>query len=195
VTLLTPSRFALAVVLCAAAAAPSTAEAQSANSEAAMVLRILNYDRSLSSRVSSGGRVTLIALYDPSDASSRRFCEDLSRAVVQLGRVVRVGGKRAHAELVAYSGTADLIERGRAARAVGVYVCPGLESRTAAISAATRSARLLSMTPAEAEVRAGLTVGLVRGGSQLRLFVNVTAARAEGARLDAALLRLATVVR
>lgn len=187
---LTRASIAAALVL----ASGSVAEAQSANSEAAMVLRVLNYDRSLATRAGSSS-VTLLTLYDESDQRSRRFCESLSRAVAQLGRAVRVGGKQPQAKLVAYRGTADLVARARRERAVGVYVCPGLEPETASISAATRQARLLSITPAERPVRDGLTVGLVRGGSQLRLFVNVTAARAEGARLDAALLRLATVVR
>jgi hypothetical protein len=49
------------------------------------------------------------------------------------------------------------------------------------------------MTSVESSVRGGLAIGVVDGGS--RLMVNLPAAEAEGAQLDAAVLRIAEVIR
>ena len=78
---------------------------------------------------------------------------------------------------------------------MAIYVCGGFDPDVDALSTATRDAHLLSISSREQHVRDGLGVAIVRDGSAPRLIVNVRAAEAEGARLDAALLRLATVLR
>ncbi len=168
--------------------AVTTAEAQ-ANSEAALILRVLSYDRNLRSRAS--GRLTVLAIHggQPGD------CGEVVSAVNQLGRAVAVSGMRAHAVLHAYAGAESLISTARESGAVALYVCPGFDPNIEELTGATHAAHLLSISSREQHVRDGLTVAIVRGGSAPRLIVNVRAAQAEGARLDAALLRLATVIR
>lgn len=194
------SRVVIAVAALLAAALATalergTAEAQHANSEAAMILRVLNYDRALGQRSERSGDVALIGLYSASDAGSRAFCGQLTRAIDQLGRAVRVAGRRVRGVPHAYRDGDDLVAAGARSNAVAVYVCAGLGGATRDIAAATRRASILSIASGDSQVRGGLTIGLVRTGAQLRLVVNLESARAEGARLDAGLLRLATVLR
>jgi hypothetical protein len=161
-----------------------------ANSEAALILRVLSYDRNLRRRASE--RVTVLAVH----GGSARECDGLVRALNQLGRAVSVSGMRTRAVLHQWNGESGLASAARSNGASVLYVCPGFEPDIAQISTASRRASLLSISSREADVRAGLTVGIVRRGSATpQLLVNVRAAEAEGARLDAALLRIATVVR
>ncbi len=163
----------------------------SPNAQAALVLRVLGYDRGLRARTPSGN-VNVLTVFKTGDSASQGSCMALARAINQLGRAVLVGGMRTHATPVGFT-TADAL--GQAAQgAQAIYVCGGLDASIAAISSTARRRALLSITAREADVRSGLSVAIVPG-AQLRIVVNVTAATAEGARLDAALLRIATVVR
>lgn len=188
----------VAVTLLALLAVPvaSSGRAQqpatvSPNAQAALVLRVLGYDRGLRSRATSG-TVNVLTLFKPGDSTSETACQGLARAINQFSSRVTVGGMRTRATAVGFTSADALAEAAQNAQAV--YVCPGLEASIGAISSTARRRSLLSITAREADVRAGLSVAIVPG-AQLRLVVNVTAASAEGARLDAALLRIATVVR
>lgn len=182
-------RLAPIAALVAALLAPVVVSAQ-ANSEAALILRVLSYDRNLRQRASD--RVTVLAIH----GGSAGDCDGLVRALNQLGRAVSVSGLRTRAVLHAWNGESDLQSAARSNHASVLYVCPGFDANIEQISAASRRASLLSISSREADVRAGLTVGIVRRGSGTpQLLVNVRSAEAEGARLDAALLRIATVVR
>ena len=70
-------------------------------------------------------------------------------------------------------------------------------SRRAAstISATARDKQVLSFTGNEAAVTAGLSIGFVARGGKPAVLVNLPAAKAAGADLDAALLRVAEVIR
>jgi hypothetical protein len=102
-----------------------------------------------------------------------------------------------HARAVthAYEGPEQLRAAGRSANASVLYVCPGFTPPIDEISEVTRTGSLLSISGRESDVREGLTVGIVAGRGSPRLLVNIRSAEAEGVRLDAALLRIATVVR
>jgi hypothetical protein len=167
---------------------PAEASAQ-ANSEAALILRVLAYDRSLPDRAED--RVTILAVH----GGSSRACDPLVRALNQLGRAVSVGGMHARAVTHAYEGPDELLAAGRETGASVVYMCPGFSPSVDEISEVTRRASLLSISGREAHVRSGLTVAIVAGSGSPRLVVNIRSAEAEGVRLDAALLRIATVVR
>lgn len=191
------ARALLALLLVALAVAPSSdgraqqPTAVSPNAQAALVLRVLGYDRGLRGRAPSGS-VNVLTVFKAGDAASEASCQNLARAINQLGRAVTVSGMRTRATPVGFTSADALAQSAQGAQAV--YVCPGLDASIAAISGAARRRSLLSITAREADVRAGLSVAIVPG-AQLRIVVNVTAASAEGARLDAALLRIATVVR
>ena len=172
---------------------PPAARAQGRSSEAALILRILSYDRNLRGRASQ--HVTVLVLYKSGDGASESARSNIVRSINEIGRGVTVGGLPARAVDHSFTDSTALVRAARSVGAAAVFVCPGLSASNSQIAQATRRASLLSITQDEGSVRAGLSVGIVRSGSRLRLVVNVNAARSEGARLDAALLRLAQVVR
>ena len=191
-------RAAAALVVVAAfaiaAGAGTRADAQaraSATTTASLVLRVLSYDRALRAR-SPTGRVRVLAVYRTSETGARASCEATARAIGLLGRSVKVSGMNSEATAYAYSSPQALAEAGRGFQAL--YVCGSLDGTLSVVSQAARRLSLLSISEREDYVRGGLSVGIV-SESRLRLVVNMTAATAEGARLDPALLRIATVLR
>lgn len=166
------------------------AEAQAAR-DAALVLRVLSYDRNLSSRAPEQREI--LAVFAPGNTASERACRDLASALSALGSRVTVADRRIRARAHAYRDPESLAQAMRSA--VAVFVCGGLEGSVGAIARETRAQSVLTLTSNEAQVRSGLAVGILQGRSQTRLVVNLPASRAEGARLDAALLRLAEVRR
>jgi hypothetical protein len=176
-----------------ATASPTLVAAQDATRQAALILRVLAYDRNLRSRVRD--RVTILVVYRQGDSSSERERSQIVRALNAVGARTTVADMRARASDHAYQNAADLTRRARSAHAAAIYVCTGLESQISHIARAARETETLSMTGSEAAVRRGLGVAFVARGSQVRLHVNLPAVQAEGVRLDAAVLRLANVIR
>lgn len=75
-----------------------------------------------------------------------------------------------------------------------VVVAPGLDARIPELRAALGALPVLTVGSDEASVRAGLALGIVREDDHPAVLVHRAAAQAEGARLDAGLLRLAHTV-
>lgn len=76
-----------------------------------------------------------------------------------------------------------------------VYVTPLRAVDLANVAAATRSARVTSVTGVPRYVEGGLAVGVRLQGERPKLLINLRAARAEGADFSAELLKLAVVTR
>lgn len=168
--------------------------AQDGSRDAALILRILSYDRNIRER-SSGDRAIVLVLYQPGNSASEAERTRVMSALNRMGEHTTVANMHASAVDHAFRDRNALISAARAAHASALYVCAGLSSSVPEISAVAREVRALSMTSDRDGARRGLGVGLVADGSQVRLVVNLSAANAEGARLDAALLRLAEVIR
>lgn len=182
----------VALALGSLALAPAVAQTRaSPTAMAALVLRVLSYDRTLRAR-SPQGRVRVLVVYRASVPGEREGCEAIARAIGLLGRSVKISGMSTEATAHAFSSTAALTAAGRGFQAV--YVCSALDGSISAVAETARSLSLLTMSPREEDVRAGLAVAIV-SEPRLHLVVNVTAAAAEGAGLDPALLRIATLLR
>lgn len=173
--------------------APSAGHAQLGQRQAATVLRILAYDRNLPRRAQ--GEVPIVIVYRPGDSDSESERTELARSLRALGARATVSGMRPRIVEHAYADRETLESALRSERAVALFVCQGLGAQVSDISRASRATSALSLTSTASAVRAGLGVGLISAGSQLRLTVNLPAIAAEGGRLDAAVLRLAEVIR
>jgi len=182
----------LAFLLTVSVGLTATAQ-EAATRQAALVLRILSYDRNLSDRVS--GRVTVLVVYRESNGDSTSESRRIASALDALGRRTTVAGMNARAVRLAYTSRSDLETAARREGAAAVYVCEGLASSAGDISRAARGAHMLSLTSERRGLDRGLGVALVPDGSSVSLVVNLPAVEAEGARLDAAVLRLAEVIR
>lgn len=76
-----------------------------------------------------------------------------------------------------------------------LYVTPLRAADIGAIAAATRAARVTTLTGVPRYVARGLAIGVELRAERPRILVNLEASRLEGAELAAELLKLATIVR
>jgi hypothetical protein len=192
-------RTATTTLLCAAVAAatgvrPALASELSPKQLAVMLLRILAYDRNVRAR-SNGKSAPIVVLYLEGNQGSEAMQGDVSNALDDLTSSVSVGGLRLQVSSIAYSSANDLDNKIAALRPVAIFVCTGLADSVPSISAVARRRSVLTMTMTTTYLKSGLSIGLSRGEDRLNILVNLPASRAEGADLDAALLRLAEVYR
>jgi hypothetical protein len=175
----------IAFALALATPRPASAKELSGEREALLLLRILSYDNALSSRVQK--QVTVVVVYRSDDEAS-----GAARQRIMIGlkaaQKLKVGGLPVFVSSHAFTDAATLERTLVAADAAAVYVCPGVSAAEA--SQATRGSSSLSFS-SEPAVRAGLTVAVVAGVKKDRILINTAAAKAEGVRFDAGLLKLA----
>ena len=164
-----------------------------AGNQATLMLRILAYDRNLAKR--AGKTVTIALVYKPGNPESESTAEALASALKEQGEKFLVAGLPLRVVSIKYAGGPQLQASTAAISASAVYVCPGLLDEVGFISKATHQNSMLSFAGNETYVKNGLGVGLILRSAKAVILVNLPAAQAEGAQLDAALLRVAEVIR
>jgi hypothetical protein len=110
---------------------------------------------------------------------------------------VKVDG-RAISVVAIKAESADALARPLAPlHAAAVIVCDGLSRKisVAQLAKLTRTYKVLSLTTREAEVVAGLAVGIVAGNGRDEIVINARGVAAEGVKFDAGLLALARAVK
>ena len=161
---------------------------------AVMLLRILAYDRNIKTR-SNGKSAPVLILYQEGNQASEAVQSDVQNALEDLSNSVSISGLRVQVNALAYSNANDLDNKVAALHPVAIFVCTGLGDALSAVMNTSRKRQVLSMTITTTYLKSGISIGLSRGDDRVNILVNLPAARAEGADLDAALLRLAEVYR
>lgn len=183
-----------ALGLCFALGASAFAAELAPKQQALLAARVLAYDRNLKRR--SSGKVAAIAvLYQEGDQASESQSLDMSSALEELTASATIDELPVRVATIAYNGAAELDKKLLQLHPVALYVCPGMGDVLGAVSAVTRKRAILTITSTGAYVKAGLSIGLLRLEERPLIVVNLPAARAEGADLDAALLRIAEVLK
>lgn len=158
---------------------------------AVLLLKVLNYDRSVALR--SPAVVTLGVLKSPADTDA--YCTRMLAALQDSARKVTVAGKSVRVVSLVFASLGDLDAQLAREQVVGLYVCSQLDNQVSVLSSITRRRRILSIGGSDAAVRNGLGVAIVSRDQKPAIVVNLAAARAEGADLDAALLRVSEVLK
>lgn len=183
-----------ALGLCFALGAPAFAAELAPKQQALLAARVLAYDRNLKRR--SNGKVAAIAvLYQEGDQASESQSLDMSSALEELTASATIDELPVRVATIAYSGAAELDKKLLQLHPVALYVCPGMGDVLSVVSMVARKRAILTITSTGAYVKAGLSIGLLRLEERPLIVVNLPAARAEGADLDAALLRIAEVLK
>ena len=169
------------------------ADELSATQQSLLFLRVLAYDRNLKAR--ADGTVSVAVIYRSGKAESEQAREALLGALEEISKKVSVAGLPIRVTAVEFTSPGAVEGKLRSMHASAVYVCPGLADATSALAQVTRKHSILSGTAVESAVRSGLSVGVVAREGKPGILINLPAARAEGADLDAALLRLAEVIK
>lgn len=162
---------------------------------ALLTLRALSYDHRVKARSPDGKSITLLILYQEGNPVSETLNSDLTLAMEELATAATLGGFLVRVASMSYDNPAALDAKLASLRPGALFICPGLRDALPAITAATRRRAVLSFTNSGAYVKAGISIGLLLGEERPAVVVHLAAARAEGAELDVALLRIAEVIR
>jgi YfiR/HmsC-like len=188
-------RAALVAALAAIAVAwPAPAAADgAAHKEAMVLLRILSYDRYVAKR--SKSHVVVAVVRDDGDAESRRAASAMAAALRAMSREVTVAGKPV--AIVEVAAGELLRDRLRDLEVTAIYLTPGLDSELDDLSEAARAHPCLTFTDRTAYMRRGVAVALSSDDARrkITIYLDLVAARAQGAQLSAELLHVAKVVR
>ena len=157
-----------------------------------LLLRAVLYDRNLAARL--GGHADVVVLFRPGDRASEADRDAMLDAVDAAAREVVAAGRPVRALAVPWTGPEALERRLTGARPAVLYACAGLEAEAAPVAGVTRATGVLSASGSRDMAVAGIALALVHRGARAGIVVNLEAARAEGADLDAALLGLAEVI-
>jgi hypothetical protein len=185
---------ALALLAALCGALPATAgagEEVPADRQALILLRILAYDHDLEKR--AGKVVTIVVVDDDDNRTSSDAGTAMAAALDACSDHATVAGLPIRVVRVAY--VADTFAASLAAAgAAAVYLSPRLEAALPAIVAATRAHDALTFSGEANYLKHGIAIALVRRDQKVGIVVNRSAARAEGAILSSALLRIAEYV-
>jgi hypothetical protein len=181
------------VLLFALLASSANAQTVPAKNQAALLMRILAYDRSLATR--AGAEVTVAVIAREGTPESESGQAELAAALNELAKTTSVSGLKVRAIRVSYSTPEKLEATLGSENASAAYVTAGMTDALDALIAISRKKRILTFSAAEAYVLAGISLGFVRRDSKAAILVNLPAVKSEGANLDAALLKIAEVVK
>lgn len=192
-TLRPAALLALVAVLSSGVAARAAEDELPARQRVLLLLRVLAYDRNLKLR--AGEAMAVAVLYRKGDARSEECQRDLLGTFEELAASAVVAGLPIQPRALAFTGAVALEAALGAPRTAALFVCPGLEDAAQALQKAARRRQTFTAAAGRALAEAGLSLGLVQRGDRAGLVINLEAARAEGADLDSALLRIAEVLR
>ncbi len=188
-----------AVVLAALAALrPGVGSAQEVAVPVAVqmpiMVKILSFDRKLSAR--AGGRLVIGVLFQGRYRASAHVAEDVCRSLDAMP-VGALGSLQTLERSCVAIDLDDTPALDAALKRLGVqvlYVSPLRAFPLDAVFAASRAARITTLTGVTRYVETGLAIGVDMKGDRPEIVINLAASRAEGADLTAHLLKLARVV-
>lgn len=184
-------RLPLAAALLLLAPALAAAEPLPAKNEALLLLRVLAFDRELTTFRARDAVVVVVASRHGDAAGEARRAE-LVAALREAAREFTV--KKLPVRVVPLDWGADAAARLKASGGAAVLVVGSLGEAPAEVAAATREAQLLSFAESREAVAGGLSVALVVRGAKAGLHLSIMHAQREGAAFEAPLLRQAEVL-
>lgn len=182
----------LVALLLGLSASRAAADDVPSNLQANFMLRILSFDRNLKTRM-TGADVVYVVTFKAGDARSEAIRAEMVANLGQLAQTSNVVGLPIVVKDFPYD--AGFEAKAAGVKAVAVYVCPGLEGELANITNLTRKRSWLSFAMTEPAVAVGIAIGLVVDSGRPTILVNLDASKAEGADLDAGLLRVAKLLK
>jgi uncharacterized protein DUF4154 len=180
------------VLVALAGSAPVRAEVPP-DKQAMVLLRLLAYDRQLARKTSS--RVVVAVVRDDGDAVSRRSASAMTAALRSGAKAVTVIGKPV--VVVEIAAGPLFADRLRNLEVDALFLAAGLDAEAAEVTRAARARPCLTFGEKPSYLRYGVAIVLGTDQPQRRITISVDleAARAQGARLSAELLRVAKVVK
>ncbi len=183
---------ALLLLATLSAAATARADELTPRKQALLLLRVLVYDRNLKAR--AGGVVRVAVAFRAGDRRSEQERDELVSALEAVSREVLALGLPVDVVAVPYHDGVEFEARLARTAPACVYVCTSLEPVVKEIAGAAQRRAVLSASGSRRMAESGLALAIVNRGKRAGVVVNLPAAKAEGADLDAALLAIAEVI-
>jgi hypothetical protein len=180
------------VLLLALLAARASADSIPVNLQAAILAKMLAYDRALKTRV--GPAIDVGVVFKESDKASTQAGTALVKAFEAM-HAHRVQGLPLRPSGHAYKGAEPLAQWMKTEGIDLVCVVSGLDKERDVIRGASLEAKAVSVGADRAQVEGGLAVAVVLRGATPRILVNVPSVEAVGVDLDPKLLQLSDVIR
>jgi hypothetical protein len=160
--------------------------------QAAILMRMLRYDRALQTRAGKAVVVGIVA--KAGDRSSVRAKDELAKAIAVL-QSGRVPGLPLSVVTTDFKDSADLTAWLAQKNVLVLYVEAGLSAELEGIRKICVSKKIVSVSPVRSFVERGLAAGIVLKGDRPAILINLTAAEAAGMDLDPKLLELSEIIR
>ncbi|ADO74974.1 conserved uncharacterized protein [Stigmatella aurantiaca DW4/3-1] len=161
--------------------------------QAALLLRVLPYDRNFSKRVEEA--VTVVVVYRERNLKSETYGIDVTMALKDIARTAQLRDLPVRVLRIGYSSPEEFEAAMAQQRVAALYVCPGLSDVIESISEISRRYKILSFSGREGDIREDISIGLLRRGARPAIVVNLSTAMAEGADLEPELLALSEILR
>lgn len=161
-----------------------------AKNQALLLLRILAYDHNIANRVENK-KVTVVVL-NKNTTDSDSAAAAIASALKEIAKTTKLSGNTIQVSRFTFDEkTFDLSK----VKAAAIYLAPGLGDNVAAITAGSQKSKVLSFTGSPEFVTSGVSIGFGNDSGKPVIWVNIPAAKSEGADLDVALLRVAKIVK
>ena len=159
-----------------------------------IMVKILNFDRKLPERL--GNRLTVGVLYQGRYRTSANVGGEVCNALMGLPQAALGVLESLQMTCIAIDldETPDLAAVLRRERIQVLYVSPLRAYRVEDVVAMARAGRITTLTGVPRYVENGCAIGVDMKGDRPEILINLAASRAEGAELNAQLLKLARVV-
>jgi hypothetical protein len=174
-------------------AAPARADdAVSPTRRAIVIARVLAYDGALASR--AGGTLVMGVLYKKGNAASEHGADESVKAFKPLESVM-VASLPFRALAIPFTGGAALEAVIEKEGVDTLFLCEGLDADIPAIKLVSHKRKVLTLGTQEAQLKAGVALGVVTDNGKLQIVVNLPFSREEGAEFSSDLLRIARVIK
>ena len=159
-----------------------------------IMVKILNFDRRLPERL--GGRLTLGVLYQGRYRTSANVGGEVCRTLMALpaSALGALDSLQITCVKIDLDNTPDLPAVLKRERVQVLYVSPLRAYQLEDVVAASRDAQITTLSGVPRYVETGVAIGVDMRGDRPEIVINLPASRAEGADLNAQVLKLARVV-
>lgn len=156
-----------------------------------LFVKILSFDRNLSTR--AHGELVFGVLCQGKYRTSASIAREVQREARRLSGLT-IGGLQVRVVVIDLDNTPDLVAALHRLQVTVLYVSPLRAVHVNSVTAASRAAQITTLTGVPRYVESGLAIGIDMKGERPQIMVNLAASRAEGADLNAQLLKLARIV-
>ncbi len=182
---------ALAALIASLAASSAARAEVPPQRQAAVLGRVLAYDRSMKER--AGDSVVVAVLYRSGNGPSEECSQHMFDGFRTIERFV-LHGLPFKTTRIAYDASGDWRQTLRSAGVDALYVCLGLDDDIDTIAAAARQRKITTMGAREDFVTRALALGVFESDSKPVIVLNYAASKEEGAVFGNDLLGVAKVI-